>query len=833
MGPTLFGIQLSKSGGRIREDKMAIFSTFSPSAMSPELIEGTFVQRGSLAERLVDIFAHSTGRQSKHNVLLIGPRGIGKSHLVSLVYHRLKAKPELADKVCIAYLKEDEWGINSFLDLLMRTLSALKEEASLPINTIGNLPDEGQAEAHVWKLLQDVIQNKTLLLIVENLDSVFRKIGDHGQKQWRALIQTHPQWAILATTPALFSGVSRQISPFYGFFEVIYLQPLSFDDALALLQRLSALNRDEETTAFLETAVGRARVRAVQHLAGGNHRIFVLFYDFLNQSGSQHFVTPLLKTVDALTPYYQSQMERLSPQQQKIVNFLCEHRKPATVTTIASGCFTTHQTAASQLKQLLSNRYVRVDRIGRESFYELTEPLLRICVETKTHHERPLNLLVDFIRYWFSREELEHRLSAAGERDPGRPYFIAALREYDAHDGHTHLSPEIASLCRALHYSNAPSSQIQKHAQELAELSRIAEDWDHFAQAMIWLKRGSEAIPILEKQIKKDPENTDTLRSLASVYSHTGSADLAEEFINRAINLQPRLGELFYDKGAILAQADRNLEALEAFDKALVLRPDLAPVVAAEKARVLLDLEEYKAMREVLLPFLNRGTSIRRVFVLYGLALAYEGEVKPALEYFDKGTQAFEHDATAWANKGLALSRLERDSEAIEALERSVAEDPTNKGVLRRLCEVLVKTKQYRRAVELGSPETLSHNMFHELLGILNRRPSQKQLQDDLLGLDVADNSEAWRQAMVGGLTEFASYASDFSDEADIQDLKVWNTALRETFGGQPRFTILLNLFDVLTRLKAFGDKKALLDLPREQRLLLTKGKEESFTNSN
>ncbi|HEV7522383.1 MAG TPA: AAA family ATPase, partial [Candidatus Angelobacter sp.] len=72
--------------------------------MSAELIEGSFVQRKALAERLVDIFEQSALRQSKHNVLLVGPRGIGKSHLVSLVYRRLKAKPVGLDKLCIAYL---------------------------------------------------------------------------------------------------------------------------------------------------------------------------------------------------------------------------------------------------------------------------------------------------------------------------------------------------------------------------------------------------------------------------------------------------------------------------------------------------------------------------------------------------------------------------------------------------------------------------------------------------------------------------------------------------------------------------------------------------------
>ena len=450
---------------------MPTFSSFNPSAMSADLIEGSFVQRESLAGRLVDLFEESAVRGSKHNVLLVGPRGIGKSHLVSLVYHRIKSKKYVAEKLCVAYLKEDEWGISSFLDFLLRILRAASEEVDALPSVVGDLSklSRSDAEDHVWHRLRDMLGDRTLFLIVENLDAVFEKIGEQGQRQWRALMQTYPQWAVLATTPALFSGISKQVSPFYGYFEIIHLAPLSLDDAVTLLQRLAFLHGDEETESFLGTAVGRARIRAVQHIAGGNHRILVLFYGFLRESESRNFVEPLLKTIDALTPYYQSHMEKLSPQQQKIVNFLCEHRIPANVTDIATNCITSHQTAATQLKHLLGKRYVRVDRVGREAFYELTEPLLRICVEAKTHREKPLRLLVDFIRYWFSREQLERKLSENSGRESGNDYLLAALKEYDSEEAHVHLTPEIAPLCMALSNDKNPPERERAIAEELAE----------------------------------------------------------------------------------------------------------------------------------------------------------------------------------------------------------------------------------------------------------------------------------------------------------------------------------------------------------------------------
>jgi tetratricopeptide (TPR) repeat protein len=787
------------------------------------LIEGAFVQRQELAERLVDIFEQSARTESKHHVLLVGPRGIGKSHLVSLVYHRLKAKEELGEKFCVAYLKEDEWGITSYLDLLLRILLVICEEEDLKVPaSISELSklSRSQAEDQVWRDLRDVLGTKTLFLIVENLATVFEKIEDHGQKQWRALMQTYPHWAILASTPALFSGISRQVSPFYGFFEVIHLQPLSFTDALALLQKLAHLNNDEKTTALLDTAVGRARVRAVQHIAGGNHRIFVLFYDFLHQSGSAHFVEPLLKTIDALTPYYQSHLEKLSPQQQKIVNFLCEHRRPATVTTIATSCFATHQTAAGQLKQLLNNRYVRVDRIGREAYYELTEPLLRICVEAKTHHERPLHLLVDFIRYWFSRDELERRLSGTGEHDPNKSYFLAALKEYDVHDAHTHPSPEIAALCRALSESAGTREQLRTQAEELAELSRVLEDWVHYARAMTWLGRGAETVPTLEKRLEKEPDNVDLLRSLASAHANAGEEELAEQILDRAMRLAPNVGMLLLDKGELLRGMGRYHEALDAFEQGILHDPDLTQISATSRARLQIKVKAFEAAREILRPYLAEGRTIRGIFFLYGLAFAKEGNAKEAAVYFHKAAKAFGNDSVAWGNEGIALCTLGMYEEAIEPLNRSLTLDPTHKEFLHYRCEAWIETNQHALAVGKASPEDLSHNIFHQLLKISNLHPKQRKLQGRLLKLQAAHSSEIWQRAFVGGLTEFTSFVAD---RDGVEGLEVWNSALHELYANDEKFAILLKLFDVLTRVRVFNDTKALLELPLEQRSLLLK----------
>ncbi len=86
--------------------------------MSPETLEAILVQRHALAEHLVELIRASALTDNKHFQLLIGSRGIGKTHLVSLIYHRVAKMEDLRDKLLIAWLQEEEWGYCVFFGFI-------------------------------------------------------------------------------------------------------------------------------------------------------------------------------------------------------------------------------------------------------------------------------------------------------------------------------------------------------------------------------------------------------------------------------------------------------------------------------------------------------------------------------------------------------------------------------------------------------------------------------------------------------------------------------------------------------------------------------------------
>ena len=395
-------------------------SRYSPGNMDRESLEALFVGREDVMEDVLSRVADSIGQPQKHYILLIGPRGSGKTHFLMLAYHRILEQIRsagLEDDIAIALLNEEEWGVASYLDLLVRILRALAEQTPDLNPGIEQVyerfsRDSADAEAFAASLIAEHTRGKTLLLLCENLVDLFHGLGDEGQKRWRAAIQQSGNWSIIATTPALFAGLQLQDRPFYGFFTIRHLKSINADEGLELLHRKAVHEDQQELAAFLRTPLGRARVRAIHHLAAGNHRAYVVLFDFLDKESLDDLVGPFMHMVDDLTPYYQDRMRQLPPAQRKIVEFLSLESTPTLIKDTAAACLMSHQTASKQIGELAAAGFV--DRIpaGRYTYCELSEPLMRICIEVKDNKTQHFRLFVAFLRHWFSTRELERRLAA-------------------------------------------------------------------------------------------------------------------------------------------------------------------------------------------------------------------------------------------------------------------------------------------------------------------------------------------------------------------------------------------------------------------------------------
>ncbi len=408
---------------------------FTPSRTDPADLEAILVQRHDLLKDAVERVRESALTANKHHLLFVGPRGCGKTHLVTLIVSRISADAEASRHLRLAWLNEDE-TCTSLLELLIKVHAALGKRYP------DEFRDEDLSRAYdlkaaaaldfVAKQLFATLGSKTLVIVTENLDALFESMGEQGQKQLRAFIQEHPQFSIVATAQRLVEDLADRTSPFFGFFQTEHLKPLTVEQATKLLQNIARVQGRIEVTEFLDTSRGRSRVRALHHLSGGNHRIYIVLSQFITRETLDALIGPFLKMVDELTPYYQERLRWLPPLQRKIVELLCTCETTVPVKEIARRLFSTPQTISSQLQALREKGYVESSQRGRESLYEISEPLMRICVEVKENQNtQPLRLLVDFLRVWYDDVELKRRLGLCQPESLSYGYLFAALERND------------------------------------------------------------------------------------------------------------------------------------------------------------------------------------------------------------------------------------------------------------------------------------------------------------------------------------------------------------------------------------------------------------------
>ena len=748
--------------------------------MSPETLEAILVQRHALAEHLVELIRASALTDNKHFQLLIGPRGIGKTHLVSLIYHRVAKMEDLRDKLLIAWLQEEEWGIASFLDLLRGIFRAIAKEhepeykAQLhdDVEKLYDLSPK-QAEFKAAELLRDFVGKRVLLLIVENLEDVFSGLGDFGQKQLRAYIQNYSFLTILATSQSLFDGVKHSKNPFYDFFDLHELNEFKLDDAVALLNHIANLEGNSDLASFIQSPTGRDRIKVVHYLSGGSPRVYIVFSAFLMTPESlDKLVEPFMEMLDSLTPYYQDRMKYLSNQQRKIVDFLCDRGGAAPVKQIAKRCFIEQRTVSSQLKDLRDKGYVKTEEIGRESWYELREPLMRFCLEVKKQRNQPIRLIVDFIRVWYTRQELQQRLGLRmadvdlAEKESHfmyrqglkpippdavmeREYYTRALEAIERNEEDPRLKAYFDEIeyCR----EQKDDASALEYADKLVASRGEERDWVEKGRCLNSLERYDEALECLDKAIEGDSNYARAWANRGDVLDNLKRYDEALVSYDRAIELDANYKWAWSNRGHVLKNLERYEEALESYDLAIKLDANNQWVWVL-RGLLLYRLKRYEEAlvsydRAIKLDANNQSAWRWRSHVLNNLKRYEE-----ALVSYDRALELDANDKWAWVQRGNVLNNLKRYEEALVSYDRALELDANDKWAWVQRGHILDDLKRYEEAlvsydlaIKLDANYKLGWSWRGYVLNKLKRYDEALVSLDRALELD-ANDKWAWVQ---------------------------------------------------------------------------------------
>ena len=154
---------------------------------SPERLRHTSVAREHLLGNAIESLRGSVGRKSKNHLLFIGPRGIGKTHLLSCIEDAIRSDEALNASVVVVRFPEESNRTLSFADFLIGMCGILKDvlEDEPRWSELFATVQTEEDDARVADTLVPAIREenrrrgRTLLVMLENLGEVFtRQIRD-------------------------------------------------------------------------------------------------------------------------------------------------------------------------------------------------------------------------------------------------------------------------------------------------------------------------------------------------------------------------------------------------------------------------------------------------------------------------------------------------------------------------------------------------------------------------------------------------------------------------------------------------------------------------------
>ncbi len=416
---------------------------------TPEQLRHVTVGREDFLADIRGKLHGSLDRKSKQHSLFIGPRGSGKTHLLSLIVQEIRDDATLAENYVVARFPEESLRLLSYVDLLFGVCEILRDtlppdQATLWDTHYNRLVEEQEddlirdtLEAEIKHSIRDA--GKTLLIMLENFNEILTKQVKRKQDAaaMRKLFMGDNGCMLIATAPLYFAAVTDVRQPFYDFFDTQLLSNLTETETIEMI-RLNLEWDDETHKELLESFDDlRPKISALHQITDGNPRLTMMLYELIAHESVLSARDQFMRLLDRITPFYQDRIKDIPPQERAILETMAKMRGVIkTPGAIAARMRLTQQQTSSLLQRLTKSNYVRSmpnpgDKrsriyVIREGFFDLW---LAMNVSRAEYVRLPF--LVEFFEKWYrsldEREQRRQSLYALLKRSETRDEAATAL----------------------------------------------------------------------------------------------------------------------------------------------------------------------------------------------------------------------------------------------------------------------------------------------------------------------------------------------------------------------------------------------------------------------
>ncbi len=381
---------------------------YNPGFLSVDELVAIFCVRTVEYESLIEVMRECSSSANTHQIV-IGPRGSGKTILLLRVAAEVLRDADLSARFFPIVFAEESYEVSTAGEFWLECVSRLAGQVPrrdgdvdlhLTFEELRTIHDDRTLEDRCLGVLQDFAdrEEKRLVLIVENLNMMFRDMGD-DEAGWRLrkVLQTEPRIVLLASATSRFDQMDDPKEGLYELFRVIQLQPLDTEGCALLWQTVSGQARAQKT------------IQALRILTGGSPRLLTIVARFGANRSFGELMADLLDLVDDHTEYFKSHLDALPAQERKVYLALADLWKPSNAREIADRARLGTSKCSAQLARLVDRGAVEGSGgTARRKLYYLTERLYNIYyLMRRARGPAPLiDALIRFMEAYYSTDEL-------------------------------------------------------------------------------------------------------------------------------------------------------------------------------------------------------------------------------------------------------------------------------------------------------------------------------------------------------------------------------------------------------------------------------------------
>ena len=716
---------------------------YNPRKKSYRQLENTLVgsDRWDILNSILKELEIEKGDVPKQHWMIVGPRGIGKSHLMTLLYYKIK-ESQVLKKLWIPVLFPEELRMaNNLSKFLERTANEIlleleqdknqmSNELKQKIEIIRKVPLSERADSF-FSLISWFHREtgKFIILIAENLQQLLgKKIPLIEQKKLRAFLQTSDALLIIGSATTIFNALHDHSHPFYHFFHLRRLEDLEFEDMKTLIVDL--LYESGHTELTKEVVAENARLKTLYAFTGGNPRMAVFLSDILRTEVPGEMLSFMDNILDELTPYFEAILKEIPDYLEDIINTLAAFEPAQSPKEIASHLEAPQTTIRNYLKQLKENGYVRIAfSKGKSNYYCLNEYLYRIWYQMRdSSHREETRWLMELLLMLYSPSTIvEERSKIKANVKVEKPTFSFEELIVQTAD-FLSRNPDyckIIELCIDSTMSDEKATIINTKEKELLEEAHNHRNNNQYDKAIKVCKN------ILEINSKSYP----AYGVMGDSYRGLGQYNEAEINYKKAIKINPKSDIAYWNWGACLCDQKRYEEAIEKFKKAIKLNPKSYSAYGAI-GDCYGGLSQYDEAEINYKKAIKINPNYDDAYAAWGACLHEQDRYEEAIEKIKQAIKinpekSFYYEI--WCNY---LWRLKRYNEAIEKCKKTIKIDPKSEYAYWLWGDSLLSLGHYKKAINLfekhmadSKDEDLINSYGKSLMGAKRYGQALKQFE--------------------------------------------------------------------------------------------------------